>query len=308
MKKVHLISVQEPFMFDLALALRNKEYEVSASGIGLSDSQITRLQDAGVLCEENGWFPSVVQKELHCVVLGAQADQSNPELEKAKELGLYIVSIPEFIFLRTKNKTRFVVSGSKDKRAILSIMAFVLKKQRITFDYALMRDVPEFDSRVHLSFEARVALIEGDEHLTSILDKRFKLEYYRPHVAVVSNIDWIVSSEYPTFESYIEMYRDFFNLIERDGKLIYSEKDATLKSLASQVREDITSIPFETHATTFDENGRTCLDTRYGLVPVYSEDPLFVEYLNAARLACRQIGVNDKAFYSAIAEYKQTLS
>ena len=98
MRKVHLISVTEPLVLDLALALREKGYEVSASGCGLTEEMIGRLHNAGCTCYGDGWFPEKLIKDIHSVVLGAKVKQDNPELLRAKELGMLIQSIPEFIF------------------------------------------------------------------------------------------------------------------------------------------------------------------------------------------------------------------
>ena len=100
MRKVHLISVTEPLVLDLALALREKGYEVSASGCGLTEEMIGRLHNAGCTCYGDGWFPEKLIKDIHSVVLGAKVKQDNPELLRAKELGMLIQSIPEFIFQR----------------------------------------------------------------------------------------------------------------------------------------------------------------------------------------------------------------
>ena len=85
MRKVHLISVTEPLVLDLALALREKGYEVSASGCGLTEEMIGRLHNAGCTCYGDGWFPEKLIKDIHSVVLGAKVKQDNPELLRAKE-------------------------------------------------------------------------------------------------------------------------------------------------------------------------------------------------------------------------------
>ena len=103
MRKVHLISVTEPLLFDLALAIHQKGYEVSVSGVGLTDTTLARLEKEGCTCHGDGWFPERLTKDIHFVVLGASVRQDNPELIRAKELGLLVLSIPEFIFQRTKD-------------------------------------------------------------------------------------------------------------------------------------------------------------------------------------------------------------
>lgn len=306
MRKVHLISITEPVVLDLAFAIREKGYEVSASGNLLSDEEIVHVKEAGITCHGNGWFPEKLTKDIQFVVLGATVRQDNPELVRAKELGLLLMSIPEFIFQRTKSKTRIVVSGSRGKKSIISMIVFALKRQRMSFDYALSSDIDTLPNKVGLSYAARIAIIEGDEHVTSALENRFRLEFYRPHIAIISNIDWTKSADHNTLESYISTYRNFTTSIEREGKLIYFGADQIVSELAAQVREDITAIPYDTH-TIIQEDGVTMLNTRYGNFPVNVPNEYFLTNLNAARLACRHLGVKDADFYKAISDYSLTM-
>ena len=80
MRKVHLISVTEPIVLDLALAIREKGYEVTASGKDVSEADLLRLRSAGIFCAGDGWFPSTLTKDIHFVVLGAGVKQDNHEL------------------------------------------------------------------------------------------------------------------------------------------------------------------------------------------------------------------------------------
>ena len=282
MRKVHLISVTEPLVLDLALALREKGYEVSASGCGLTEEMIGRLHNAGCTCYGDGWFPEKLIKDIHSVVLGAKVKQDNPELLRAKELGMLIQSIPEFIFQRTRSKTRVVVAGSRGKKTIISMMVCALRRQKLAFDYALTSKVDSLPNRIHLSYEARIALIEGDEHITSALDKRFQLEFYRPHIAILTNLSWSTETDHATPEAYLSTYQSF------------------------SVSIDITAIPFEEHPVV-EKDGQTFLHTRYGDYPVRIPNRYFLINLNAARLACRQLGVKDADFYQALSEYSLSL-
>lgn len=306
MRKVHLISVTEPIVLDLALAIREKGYEVTASGKDVSEADLLRLRSAGIVCAGDGWFPSTLTKDIHFVVLGAGVKQDNPELQKAKELGLLIQSIPEFIYQRTREKTRVVVAGSRGKKSIISMIIYALKRQKLAFDYALSSEISLLPSRIGLSYQARIALIEGDEHATSALEKRFQLEFYRPHIAVLSNIQWKATPDHATPEAYLDTYKRFTLSIEREGKLIFFGEDQVVSELAQHVREDITAIAYERHVAEETE-GTIQLITRYGNYPVRIPDRFFLENMSAARLVCRHLGMKDSDFYQAISEYSLSL-
>lgn len=306
MRKVHLISVTEPLVLDLALALREKGYEVSASGRGLTEEVMEKLHNAECICYGDGWFPEKIDKDIHAVVLGAEVRLDNPELTRVKELGILTQSIPEFIFQRTRSKTRVVVAGSRGKKTIISMIVQALRRQKLAFDYALSSEVDSLPNRVHLSYEARIALIEGDEHVTSALDKRFQLEFYRPHIAILTNLSWSAETDHATPEAYLSTYRSFSTSIEREGKLIYFGGDPAVNQLAQEVRSDITAIPYDQHPVV-ERDGQVFLPTRYGDYPVRIPNRYFLINLNAARLACRQLGVKDADFYAALSEYSLSL-
>ncbi len=306
MRKVHLISVTEPLVLDLALAIHEKGYDVSVSGDGIAEEVIAKLHAAGCTCHGDGWFPERLTKDNNFVVLGATVKQDNPELIKAKELGLLILSIPEFIFQRTKEKTRVVVAGSRGKKTIISMIIYALQRQKLAFDYALTSEIPLLPNRVHMSYEARIALIEGDEHVTSALEKRFQLEFYRPHIAILTNLSWTPETDHDSPDAYYGTFRNFITLIERSGKLIYFEGDPAVRQLAEEVREDITAISYGQHPV-IEKDGATFLQTRYGDFLIRIPDNYFLTNLNAARLSCRQLGVKDADFYRAISEYSVSL-
>ena len=306
MRKVHLISVTEPLVLDLALAIREKGYEVSVSGIDVAEASVTKLHDAGCTCYGDGWFPEKLTKDIHFVVLGATVKRDNPELLRAKELGLLIQSIPEFIFQRTKEKIRVVVAGSRGKKTIISMVVCALQYRKLAFDYALTSEVALLPNRVRMSYESRIVLIEGDEHVTSALEKRFQLEFFRPHIAVLTNMLWSPNTDHASPEAYLDTYRNFITSIEREGKLVYFNGDQVVSQLAEEVREDITAIPYEAHPI-IEKEGIVYLSTRYGDFPIRTLDDYFLVNLNAARLVCRQLGVKDADFYQALSEYSLSL-
>jgi UDP-N-acetylmuramate: L-alanyl-gamma-D-glutamyl-meso-diaminopimelate ligase len=306
MQKIHLISVTEPLVFDLALALNQKEYEVSVSGLGLTDAVINSLRYSGCDCRGDGWFVENITKEIRFVIIGATVQKDNPELVHARELGLLIVSIPEFIFRWTKSKTRIVVSGSRGKKSIISMVIYVLQQKKWAFNYAITNHVSYLPGCISLDYEAHFALIEGDERTTSALDKRFRLEFYRPHIAVLTNLTWTESTGHTSLDAYYDMFNSFSQSIEREGKLIYFDGDEAVRQLAENVREDITAMPYNAHETE-EHDGQVFLKTRYGEFPVKVRDAYFLTNMNAARLVCRQLGVKDSEFYQAISDYSLSL-
>lgn len=301
MKRIHIISIGDPHMYHLAIALKKKGHEVSCSGVDIIESIKSLLQEEDLLPQE-GWFPDQLKKGIDYVVPSMLLGHDNPELLRARELGLLVLSFPEFVFRQTKDKIRVVVGGSKGQSRLLSMIIFALKKQNLLCDYVALGDIPGQKKPIALSYDARIVLLEADECATSEVESRPKHFFYRPHILLNPNLIWEKSVDFPTFESYFELFKELILIIERDGKYIFNEDEKGLKVLSEMVREDVTAIPYQSHPIELN-NGQTELVTRFGNYPLQLSDDSFLSDLNAARLTCRQLGVKDKDFYAAVSEY-----
>jgi len=223
--RIHFVAIGGAAMHNLAIALHKKGYKVSGSDDEIFDPASGNLARHGLLPEELGWFPDRISKELDAVILGMHAREDNPELIRAKELGIRVFSYPEYLFDQTQDKTRVVIGGSHGKTTVTSMILFVLKKMQISFDYMVGAQIEGFDTMVGLSDNSRIAIFEGDEYLTSPIDLRPKFHVYRPHIAVVTGIAWDHINVFHTFEIYVEQFKIFSKMIERHGKFIYFEED-----------------------------------------------------------------------------------
>jgi UDP-N-acetylmuramate: L-alanyl-gamma-D-glutamyl-meso-diaminopimelate ligase len=302
MKKVHFIAIGGSAMHNLAIALHRKGYVVTGSDDEIFEPSAGRLNKLGLLPDKMGWFPEKLTPELDAVILGMHARMDNPELARAKELGLKIFSYPEYLYEQSKDKERVVIGGSHGKTSITSMILHVLHKLQIDTDYMVGAQLEGFDCMVRLSEFADIAIFEGDEYLSSPIDRRPKFHLYRPHIAVLSGIAWDHINVFPTFENYLEQFRIFVDLIEPDGTLIYCSEDAELCKLVAD-KNGLTLKPYGIHAHHI-ENGTTVLHTAEGNhipVKVFGDHNLM--NLNAARLVCLELGVSEAGFYNAISDF-----
>ena len=306
MQRVHFIAIGGEAMHNLAIALSKKnEYEVTGSDVEIFEPSYSRLKENGLLPREMGWFPERIHKNLNAVIQGMRTTEDNPELIRAKELGIHIYSFPEYLFQQTRSKTRIVVGGSYGKTTTTAMILYVLKKCRINADYIVGAQLDGFDNLVKLSFESRIAVFEGDENLTSILDRRPKFHLYKPHIAILTGIEWDHINVFPTFENYVDQFRQFINSIETQARLIYFAGDENLKMLADEAensRRDVVSFPYATPGYKI-RDGITYVKTRKGEVALKIFGEHNLQNMEAAHLACRQIGVTDEHFYEAIADF-----
>lgn len=300
--RVHFIAIGGAAMHNLAIALHQKGDRVTGSDDEIKEPSRSRLAAYGLLPAEFGWFPEKLSNEIDTVILGMHARSDNPELLEAKRLGLKICSFPEYLFQQTRDKVRVVISGSHGKTTITAMVLFVLRRLEVKVDYLLGSQMDGFDTELNLNDENRIAIFEGDEYLTSAIDKRPKFHIYQPHIAVISGIEWDHIDAFPTFDDYMEQFRIFSKMIERDGKLIYPETDDNIQDIADNIREDITAIQYATPEYEI-LSGVTSLKTKYGNFPLKIFGEHNMQNVDAARMVCRQIGIKDKDFYETISEF-----
>lgn len=300
--RVHFIAIGGSAMHNLALALHHKGYNVSGSDDEVFEPSKGRLTKFGLLPEKMGWDDNNISEELDAVILGMHARADNPELIKAQELNLKIYSYPEYIYQQTKDKTRVVIGGSHGKTSITAIILHVLQKCHVDADYMVGAQLEGFDTMVKLTDSAPVVILEGDEYLSSPIDRRPKFHLYKPNIALISGIAWDHVNVFPTFDNYVEQFRIFAELIEKGGKLIYSVDDTEVKAVANECENEIEKIPYSIpeHVT---ENGITSLLVDNGKIPLKIFGNHNLMNLNGARLVCNSIGVTDEDFYNSIQDF-----
>ncbi|RKS01759.1 UDP-N-acetylmuramate--L-alanine ligase [Flavobacterium sp. 102] len=301
--RTHFIAIGGAAMHNLALALHHKGYQVTGSDDAIFEPSKSRLEKKGLLPTEMGWFPEKITADIEAVILGMHAKADNPELLKAQELGLKIYSYPEFLYEQSKNKTRVVIGGSHGKTTITSMILHVMHFHNIEVDYMVGAQLEGFDTMVHLTHDNDFIVLEGDEYLSSPIDRRPKFHLYQPNIALLSGIAWDHINVFPTFENYVEQFEIFVNQITKGGILVYNEEDETVKKVAEESTNTIRRLPYQTPSYTV-KDGTTLLDTPEGPMPIEVFGAHNLNNLAGAKWICQNMGVDEADFYEAIASFK----
>ena len=301
--RTHFIALGGAAMHNLALALHNKGYQVTGSDDAIFEPSKSRLEKKGLLPVEMGWFPEKITQDIEAIILGMHAKSDNPELLKAKELGLKIYSYPEFLYEQSKNKTRVVIGGSHGKTTITSMILHVMHYHNIEVDYMVGAQLEGFDTMVHLTETNDFIVLEGDEYLSSPIDRRPKFHLYQPNIALLSGIAWDHINVFPTFENYVEQFEIFVNQITKGGILVYNEEDETVKKVAEETTNTIRRLPYTTPNYSV-EDGITMLETPEGAMPIEVFGAHNLNNLAGAKWICQNMGVDEADFYEAIASFK----
>jgi UDP-N-acetylmuramate: L-alanyl-gamma-D-glutamyl-meso-diaminopimelate ligase len=300
--KIHFISIGGSVMHQLAIALKRKGYQITGSDDEIFEPAKSNLSKEGILPQEIGWQEHRITGDLDAVILGMHAKADNPELRRATEMGLSIYSFPEYIFQESRNKTRIVVGGSHGKTTTTSMIMHVLRQSGKDFDYLVGARLQGFDQSVKIT-EAPVIVCEGDEYPASTIEKRPKFHFLFPHIAIITGIAWDHINVFPTFDNYLEQFRIFIDKVEPHGHLIYNDTDPVLRELVdNHTRTDIYYHPYRVPAHSIvDGVTKVSIEGDVTDLKVFGDHNLL--NLNAAWLACKELGITSKQFIQSIQSF-----
>lgn len=301
--RIHFIAIGGSAMHNLALALEYKGYSVTGSDDVIFEPSKSRLSEKGLLPKEFGWFPEKITEDIDAIILGMHAKPDNPELIKAQELGVKIYSYPEFLYEQSKDKTRVVIGGSHGKTTITSMILHVLSYCNIAVDYMVGAQLEGFDRMVHLTNENDFIVLEGDEYLSSPIDRRPKFHLYNANIALLSGIAWDHINVFPTFKNYVEQFKIFVDGIVNGGSITYNIEDDEVKKVVENSENTIRKFPYTTPEH-FVEDGVTFIETVDGPMPLEIFGAHNLSNLAGAKWICQQLGVDQEEFYEAIATFK----
>lgn len=290
-------------MHNLAIALCKKGYQVTGSDDEIFEPAKSRLERYGLLPKTIGWNPDLIDENINAVILGMHAKEDNPELIKAKQLGLKIYSYPEYLYEISSSKIRVVVGGSHGKTSITAMILHALQTLNVKTDYMVGAMLEGFEVMVKVEDDSKYMVLEGDEYLSSTLDRRPKFHLYKPDIAIINGIAWDHINVFPTFENYVEQFKIFADKIENGGRLIYFDGDENIRNIAANVRNDIKTMPY--NGLNFRvENGKTIVlngDKEYPML-VFGRHNMI--NMNAAMLACESLGINRDSFLETMQSFK----
>jgi UDP-N-acetylmuramate: L-alanyl-gamma-D-glutamyl-meso-diaminopimelate ligase len=300
--KVHFIAIGGSVMHSLALALHKAGVIVTGSDDMIFEPSKSRLASNGLLPKDVGWNPDRIYQGLDAVILGMHAKEDNPELARARELNVSVYSYPDFIYQQSMNKQRIVIAGSHGKTTITSMIIHVLNYWNRSFDYVVGAHLEGFENTVKLSDDP-IIVIEGDEYLTSTLDKTPKFLKYQHHIGLVSGVAWDHINVFPTIDEYVKQFDLFADATPKAGSLIYCEEDDLATVICGKQRPDVASLPYQEHPSVID-NGHTFLQTDNGPVAVQVFGRHNMQNFSGAKSVLQKIGINEEQFYQAIPSFK----
>lgn len=300
--KYHFIAIGGSIMHNLALNLAQQGHSVTGSDDVIYDPAASRLKNAGLLPESFGWFPEKITTDLDFVVLGMHAKPDNPELAKAQKTGVPILSFPELIYQQTKQQKRVVIAGSHGKTTITSMVMEACRAAAKEFNYAVGALLPDYDVMTRLKPEVPIAIIEGDEYLTSPIDPRPKFLHYNPDILLLSGIAWDHMNAFPTFETYLAAFEKLLQYLKSKTQVVYCEADPKLAEMVNQYATNCELHPY--HSVDYQiSNGRFHLVHDGKLYPLKIFGTHNMQNMAGAWRVAQLLEISDADFIQAMQQF-----
>ena len=302
-KKIHIISIGGSIMHDLAINLKLNGNFITGSDDKIYDPARKNLKIHNILPEKLGYYKNNIKNDLDFIIIGMHTKNNNIELKEAKKLKIPVFSYPEYIQNLSKNKQRIVIAGSHGKTTITSIIMHVLKFYKKDFDYLVGAKVNGFNKNIKLS-NSPIIIIEGDEYLTSPLDKKPKFLNYNHHIVLISGIEWDHFNVFNTFKKYLKQFENLIKITPKAGEIIYNENDENIKNiLENDINENINKIPYN-ELPFVKKYGKTLLMYENKKIPIKIFGKHNMQNLAGAKKVLNQLGIGNKLFYKAIKTFK----
>ncbi len=303
-KNIHIISIGGSIMHDLAINLKNSGNNISGSDDIIYNPSKSKLEKNDILPKKLGYYKNNINNKIDLVITGMHTKKNNIELIEAQKKGIPIKSYPEYIRNLSENKHRVVIAGSHGKTTVTSIIMHVLKYNKVEFDYLIGAKVNGFENNIKIS-NSPIIIIEGDEYLTSPIDKDPKFLKYEHHLLLLNGIEWDHYNVYNSHKKYVKQFNKLVHITPKGGEIIYFEEDEEISKIIEEYKDENTTVKsFNYEKYKVNKNETVIFDDDNKLIKLKIFGKHNMQNLAGAKILCEKLGIKNKHFYKAIKTYE----
>jgi UDP-N-acetylmuramate--alanine ligase len=231
-QRVHLIGVGGIHMSGIAQILRHRGHTVSGSDLTLSPLT-SRLEELGIAVHGGHDAANVDDAEL--VVYTSAAHDDNPELIEARRRGIQTIKRAEMVARLMEGKQVIAVAGAHGKTTTTSLIAFMLKRGGLDPTYMLGGE--------SIDLEGNAAPGDGDHFVVEADEYDRAFLHYRPHIAVVTNIEPDHLDIYGTIEELTAAFRQFLSQVDNNGYILACTDSPAVQAVSHEAVGDAVYTP-----------------------------------------------------------------
>ncbi|MGD6742554.1 UDP-N-acetylmuramate--L-alanine ligase [Streptomyces sp. BH106] len=236
MDRPHFIGIGGAGMSGIAKILARRGARVAGSD-SRESATAQALRELGVTVHI-GHDAAHLASDASCVVVSSAIREDNPELARAKELGVPVVHRSDALASLMDGLRPIAVAGTHGKTTTTSMLAVSLKSLGLQPSYAIGGDLDVPGSNAEHG-DGEIFVAEADES-----DRSF--HKYKPEVAIILNVELDHHANYASMDEIYESFETFTGKITPGGTLVIAADQAGAAELTRRVR-DTTSLKVVTY-------------------------------------------------------------
>lgn len=232
----HFIGIGGAGMSGIALVLHERGRKVTGSD--LKESHYVRELEAAGIDVRVGHDKAVIDELMpDVVVISTAIPESNPELARARELGIPVWPRAKMLSALSEGATTIAVAGTHGKTTTSSMVATMLDRMGKDPSFLIGGVVEGYDTNGR-NGQGGYFVAEADESDGSFL-------FLDPNVVVVTNIEEDHLDHYGTLERIEETFCEFMELVAESGTIVIMGDNAHYVELAKQTGRTYVTYGFD---------------------------------------------------------------
>ncbi len=233
MKTLHILGIGGTFMSALALLARESGYHVTGCDQQCYSPVRELLADKAIVWEE-GYEQVETALKADLVIVGNAIKRGMPVLEAVLNARKPIISGPQWLAENILPRYKVIaVSGTHGKTSTTAMITHILQHCGLEPGFLIGGVAPSMQTNAHLG-KGEWFVIEADEYDSAFFDKRPKLMHYRPHVAILNNLEFDHADIYPDLEAIQQQFHYFIRTIAENGLVLYNRDDVAINAVLKQ--------------------------------------------------------------------------
>lgn len=237
---IYIVAICGKGSGNLAVFLKKQGHQVRGSEFSRETfyppiSQILLENDIKV---DFGFDPDCITSNIDLVIIGGAAfihDRNNPQVAKAYELGLKVITVAHAIGEFVSKKNHISVVGNHGKTTTTGLIAKTFREANLDISFFIGEATLDFENSIY-SGSSEWSVAEGDEHPTIGFDMRGKFMYHKPKHVVFTSAEWDHRNIFKTEKAYLDVFIDLFKSLPDDGKVIACINASNVLNVLNQAK------------------------------------------------------------------------